>query len=285
MVEPVRFEDPRTVLKRHGLSPKRSWGQNFLVSGRAIAIIVRACVDQPGRRIIEIGAGLGTLTGAILEQGGRLTAVERDREMCAVLRDEFGGNEAFELVEADAVTFDYQSFLSKQPSVIVGNLPYQLTGRILRRLLASSPSFLRAVLMVQEEVANRIVAPENDKARGALSVNAQARCRSKIIHRLGPAAFHPKPKVRSAVVVFEPLEQPFFSRGKEEADFEAVVRAAFSCRRKTMRNALSVGGLGSHDRVTRLLQDAEIDPGIRPGSLSVENFSRLAKLYGHQTKD
>jgi 16S rRNA (adenine1518-N6/adenine1519-N6)-dimethyltransferase len=285
MADQVRFEDPRTVLKRHGLSPKHSWGQNFLVSGRAIAIIASACVDQPGRRIIEIGAGLGTLTGAILDVGGRITAVERDREMCAVLREEFGGNADFDLVEADAATFDYVSFLSTQPSVIVGNLPYQLTGRLLRILLENSRYFLRAVLMVQEEVANRIVARKNDKARGALSVNAQARCHAKIIHRLGPTAFHPKPKVRSAVVVFEPLDQPLFSDGKEEADFETVVKAAFSCRRKIVRNALSIGGLGSHDRVTQLLTDVGIDPGIRPSSLSLKDFCNLAKRYGHQEND
>jgi 16S rRNA (adenine1518-N6/adenine1519-N6)-dimethyltransferase len=280
MADQVRFEDPRTVLKRHGLSPKHSWGQNFLVSGRAIAVIARACVDQPERRIIEIGAGLGTLTGAILDLGGWVTAVERDREMCAVLREEFGGVAGFDLVEADAATFDYVSFLSKQPSVIVGNLPYQLTGRLLRSMLECSRHFLRAVLMVQEEVANRIVARKNDKARGRLSVNAQARCRSKIIHRLGPSAFHPKPKVRSAVVVLEPLERPLFNQGKEEADFETVVKAAFSCRRKTVRNALSIGGLGSHDRVTELLKDVGIDPGIRPSSLSLEDFSNLARRYG-----
>ncbi len=285
MADQVRFEDPRTVLKRHGLSPKHTWGQNFLVSGRAIRIIASSCVDQPDRRIIEIGAGLGTLTGVILDLGGRITALERDREMCAVLREEFGGRAGFNLVEADAATFDYVSFLSTEPAVIVGNLPYQLTGRILRTLLESSRYFLRAILMVQEEVANRIVALENDKARGALSVYVQARCHAKIIHRLGPTAFHPRPKVRSAVVMLEPRERSLFSEPKEESDFETVVKAAFSCRRKTVRNALSIGGIGSQERVTQLLEEVGIDPGVRPSSLSLTDFSKLAKQVGHREDD
>ena len=119
-----------------------------------------------------------------------------------------------------------------------------------------------------------------DKGRSALSVNAQARCRSKIIHRLGPSAFYPRPKVRSAVMELTPLEVPLLTGEKELTDFETVVKAAFSCRRKTIRNALSIGGLGSQEQVVRLLEDAGIDPGLRPGSLSVQDFLRLAKRFG-----
>ena len=280
MTVPVRFEDPRSVLKRHGLSPKHSWGQNFLISGRAVTAIVHACADQPGRKVLEIGAGLGTLTGALLDAGSRVTALERDREMCEVLRQEFGDNPDFTLAEADAATFDYPAFLANEPAVIAGNLPYQLTGRLLRLVLASCPHFLRAVLMVQEEVANRVIAREDDKGRSALSVNAQVRCRSKIVHRLGPGAFYPKPKVRSAVMELTPLEEPFLTGERDETDFEAVVKAAFSCRRKTIRNALSIGGLGAQEQVVRLLEEAGIDPGLRPGSLSVQDFLHLAKRFG-----
>ena len=131
--------------------------------------------------------------------------------------------------------------------------------------------------MVQAEVANRIVADPGSSPRGALSVIAQSRCRVEIVHRLAPSAFYPQPRVRSAVVVFEPLSSPLFRDKTEERQFDKVVRVAFSGRRKTMRRALSIGGMGSLEQTTRLLADADIDPGVRPARLSVADFRRLAR--------
>jgi 16S rRNA (adenine1518-N6/adenine1519-N6)-dimethyltransferase len=280
MQGPYKFEDPRTVLRRHGLAPKHSWGQNFLISQGAVASIAEAAVDKSDCRIIEIGPGLGTLTGALLGAGGRVTALERDREMCAVLRVEFGGMDRFLLVETDAVKFDYASFLADEPAVIVGNLPYQLTGRLLRVILQCSDLFLRAVLMVQAEVADRLIAPPGERQRSALSVFCQARCEARVIRRLRPTAFHPPPKVRSAVVTLTPREESIFNDRVLESDFERVVRAAFSAKRKTLRNALVNGGIGSPDQVEGLLEEAGIAPGVRPARLTVEDFATLAGVWG-----
>ncbi len=276
-VKSLRFEDPRTVLKRYGLFPKRSWGQNFLVSSRARDVIARACVDEPRRQVIEIGAGLGTLTRALLDLDACVVAVEQDREMCDVLISEFSDQDNFELKQGDATKIDYASCLNNQPGIIAGNLPYQVTGRILRRVIEESSIFLRAVFMVQKEVANRIIAPEGDKARGALSVFVQSRFKPRILLRLGPGAFHPKPKVHSAVVELHPHEHAIFDSEKDQIDFDRGVKAAFSARRKTLRNALVGGGLGSVDEVMALLARAGIDPGLRPGRLSVEDFVALGK--------
>ncbi len=246
-----QFEDPRTVLKRHGLKPKHSWGQNFLISERAVKAITDACVDEPGRLIIEIGAGLGTLTSSLLDAGGHVIAVERDRDMCQVLRAEFKDHKHFSLHEADAAKFDYASQLA-DGGVIVGNLPYQITGLLIRKVLETGPLLHRAVLMMQQEVADRIVAEPGDKSRGALSVIVQARCKTSIVHRLAPGAFHPPPKVRSAVVMLEPLKATVFDP-KLEDTFDRVVKAAFSSRRKTLRNSLASGGLGSSEEVVKIL--------------------------------
>ncbi len=275
---PGRFEDPRAVLKRYGLKPKRSWGQNFLVSEHAVKTIAQACVDEPGRRVIEIGAGLGTLTKALLSLGARVTAVERDRDMCAAIRAELGDQTGFELIEADAKELDYEAYLNDGSGVVTGNLPYQLTGPLLRKVMELSSSILRAVLMIQKEVGERVVATENDKARGALSVIIQARYQTRTLLRLSQTAFHPKPKVRSCVIALEPRDDIFFSEKLPEKTFDRVVKAAFSSRRKILRNSLTSGGFGPADKIEEILNRVGIDPKIRPERLKVEDFARIASL-------
>jgi 16S rRNA (adenine1518-N6/adenine1519-N6)-dimethyltransferase len=272
-----QIEDPRAVLKRYGLKPKRSWGQNFLISRRALQIIAETCVDKPGRRVVEIGAGVGTLTKALLQVGAKVTAVERDRDMCAVLRSELAGVQGFELRDADALKFDYAACFSDEPGVVAGNLPYQLTGPLLARIIEVGSLLVRSVIMVQEEVANRIVATHSEKARGALSVIIQSRFDARMALKLGPTAFHPRPKVSSAVVVLEPLKHGLFEEESTQAVFEKVVKAAFTTRRKTLRNALA-GKIGSVNEVVEILEQAEVDPRLRPERLSLEKFAVIARL-------
>jgi 16S rRNA (adenine1518-N6/adenine1519-N6)-dimethyltransferase len=271
------FEDPRVLLKRYGLRAKRSWGQNFLVSERAVRIIAEACVDEPGRLVVEIGAGLGTLTRALLERGGRVIAVERDREMCAVLRSELSGHDRFTLEEADAKGFDYAGALGDGVGVVTGNLPYQLTGPLLRRVIDLAPAMARAVLMVQEEVGDRLSATPGQRARGALSVIAQSRMVVSRILKLSPGAFHPRPKVRSDVVALTPRRDAVFDDALTPELFDRVVKAAFSSRRKTLRNALVVGGLGPPADVDALLERAGVDPSGRPQQLEEADFEAIAR--------
>lgn len=270
------FEDPRAVLRRHGLRPKRSWGQNFLVSGRAVETIARLCVDGPGRHVIEIGAGLGTLTGALLALGGRVTAIERDPDMCRVLDLEFGGRPGFELARADAATYDYDALLAVEPGVLAGNLPYQLTGRILRRVIDGAAPFARAVLMVQAEVADRMTAAPGRRARGALSALLQARFEPEVALVLQPRAFVPPPAVRSAVVVLEPRPAPLFD-GLPAAAFDAAVKAAFAGRRKTVRNSLLQAGAGDAAAIAAALAVASVDPGARAEVLTNDELVALAR--------
>lgn len=270
------FVDPRAVLKRHGLRPKRSWGQNFLVAAGAVEKIARLCVDEPGRAVIEIGAGLGTLTGALLSLGARVIAVEREREMCRVLRAELGDAPGLTLAEADATGFDYRAALEDGPAVIAGNLPYQITGRILRLVLELEPPPLRSVFTVQAEVAQRLIAGPGDRARGALSAMADARCEARIALRLPPSAFSPRPKVRSAVVELVPRSAPRFGE-LDGQEFDAAVKAAFSSRRKTVRNALLASGWLDAAAVDDVLKQAGIDPGIRAERIETDGFTELAR--------
>jgi len=270
------FQDPRTLLKRYGLYAKKSWGQNFLVSERAVSKIADLCVDKPARKIIEIGAGLGTLTQTLLLRGGNVIAIERDKDMCEVLVSEFSENKHFKLIEADAATFDYAECMGNQPGIVAGNLPYQITGRILRRVLETEMPLLKAVFMVQEEVANRLVATPGEKARGALSVMTDGRCKVKIVLRLSPTAFVPRPKVRSAVVEFVPRETPMF-KGLKQEFFDKTVKAAFSSRRKTIRNSLIASGYCSAAEAEKILNSSDINPGERAERLATMDFVKLAQ--------
>jgi 16S rRNA (adenine1518-N6/adenine1519-N6)-dimethyltransferase len=270
------IEPPRDVLRRHGLSPRKSWGQHFLRSQSVHDAIVRASGAGPGARIVEIGAGLGTLTAELLATGAEVWAIERDRDLCEVLRQELGDAPGFRLFEADAVAFDYGSTADDahpRPSV-VGNLPYQLTGPLLFALLEHHEHTGPWVLMVQAEVASRLAASPGSKVYGGVTI-AIGRQRSVTpVCRVPPGAFLPPPRVDSAVIRLDPRPQP---RGVpvEDRRFLELVRTAFQQRRKTIANAL--GSFGPREDVLRWCAAAGVDPSLRPERLTVEHFTALAR--------
>ncbi len=265
------WEDPRRVLARHGLAPKRAFSQNFLVSRHAVEGIVRALRLSEGEPVIELGPGLGTLTGELLRSGARVIAVEKDREMIAVLRAELGAHERFEVIEGDAATVDIAELARGERVALAGNLPYAITGEIMRNLGRHAENLSRAAVMVQMEVRDRLIAEPNTREYGVLSVFIQARFDVRTALKVSANAFHPPPKVESAVVMMVPREVP---RAQETENFRLVVRSAFQARRKTLRNAL-VQGLGA-ERADDALTRAEIDGRRRGETLSIEEFARLA---------
>jgi 16S rRNA (adenine1518-N6/adenine1519-N6)-dimethyltransferase len=266
----VSFVDPRVLLGKYGLRPKKSFGQNFLVAESVVGKIATLCVDEPGRRVVEIGAGLGTLTQALLDRGGDVVAIERDRELVPVLREELAGYEKFQLLEADAAQVDLPALLGER-GVLAGNLPYQITGRLIEMATTVSRRIARAVFMVQKEVADRLAAPPNGDAYGQLSVFVQATFAVERAMIVRAGCFHPAPQVDSAVVVLKPLAVP---RAEETESFRAVVHAAFGARRKTLRNALA--GLMQDGAARTRVEQTGIDLGRRGETLSIEEFDRLA---------
>lgn len=273
MSEPV-FEDPRVVLARHGLTPKRGFSQNFLVSRHAVdEIAYAAASDAAGGTVVELGPGAGTLTCALLRRGvARLIAVEKDRDMIALLGAEYGSFEALRVVEGDAATFDLDA-LGIPPDVqpvICGNLPYAITGAILERLVVLAPRIRRAVVMVQREVRDRMLAAPDGAAWGALSVFLQARFTLHSVLKVPAGAFHPPPKVDSAVVALTPRPVPL---AVEDDALRTIVRAAFGTRRKTLRNGLlrEVG-----PQADALLATAAIDGRRRGETLTIPELDALA---------
>lgn len=271
----MSFLDPRSVLKRHGLRPKRGYSQNFLCSPHAverIAAAVEACADD---LVVELGPGCGTLTAALLAHGPRVIAIERDPDMLRVLGEEFAHAERLTLRPGDATQVDYAALAHEggmRPRV-AGNLPYALTGAILRRLIDGYQHVARAVVMVQREVAERLMAQPGQDAYGALTVFAQNVFEVALVVRVPASAFHPKPKVDSAVVSLTPRGSAIATSPR----FEAVVRAAFQARRKTLRNALKRLEGVEGPAVQRALEGLGLPLDIRGERLSVEAFDALAR--------
>ncbi len=236
MSEPWReWRDPRVVLRERGLRASKQHSQNFLVAPGVVASIADAVVtvQQTGpQRVVEIGPGLGTLTAELARRGLEVVALEKDPRMIEVLAEELRGS-TVRVVHGDATKLDLPS-LTETPVHLVGNLPYAITGAILRRLVAQAHDLHRATIMVQKEVRDRLLAEPGTKAYGALTVFTQNAFDVVPIRFVEKGSFHPAPKVRSAVVSLIP-------RKALRADaplFEATVRAVFAQRRKTLRNSL-----------------------------------------------
>ena len=269
-------ESVRDVLARHGLRPKKSFGQNFLLDRRLAERIAEQAAPE-GALVVEIGAGLGALTRPLLGRARTVVALERDRDLVPILRKELEAEVTsgrLIVVETDAKRFDYESALGAvaPPRTLAGNLPYNLTGPLLERIGALGPSIDRATLLVQLEVADRLAARPGTAAYGALTVFVQAAFAVRRAFVVRRGAFHPAPDVDSAVVVLEPHAEPL---ALETPTFRALVKGAFGQRRKTLKNAWSsLDDAGSLEAAARR---AEIDLGRRGETLEVADFARMAR--------
>jgi len=273
--------DPRALLKKHGLAAKKSWGQNFLVEEKIYDAIVARTVAEPADWVVEIGAGLGTLTARLCAAApdGRVLAVERDRDMAAVLRAEWGSLPNLEIREENALTFDYAEAAARagRRLAVAGNLPYQIASPLLFHLLKHRRHLSRAVVMLQKEMADRILAGPGTKTYGALGVMIALYADAKPVVRARAGAFHPAPRVDSTVLALEPL--PAGTRVPvDEKRYHQVVHAAFGQRRKTLRNALR--SLGPAELVDAALARTGIDGQRRGETLSIPEFAALANAFG-----
>ncbi|MFC1642120.1 16S rRNA (adenine(1518)-N(6)/adenine(1519)-N(6))-dimethyltransferase RsmA [Myxococcota bacterium] len=272
-----RLGSPRALLARYHLRPKHSWGQNFLNCPQLAAHIAQVAVTPPGGTVIEIGAGLGALTVPLLAVASRVVAVERDRDMAQVLRKELA--EPLEsgrlvLIEADAKGVDYGDWLASGPlpRVVTGSLPYQLTGALLTRIAAAGPYLDRAALLVQLEVAERIVASPGCASYGALSVFLQAQFETRKALSVKRGAFFPQPRVDSALIVLLP-RRPAVTL--ETQTFRSFVLSAFQQRRKKLRNAWA--RLLRPEALALAAAEAGIDLDQRGEVLSAVDFARMAQ--------
>jgi len=269
----------REVIRRHSLSARKSLGQNFLLDLNLTARIARAAGPLDDATVIEIGPGPGGLTRALLAMGARhVIAVERDERALPALEEiaqRYPGR--LEIVCADAQHFDPRPWLGARRAKIVANLPYNIATALLIDWLSIEPWppwYDMMVLMFQREVAERIVARENDEAYGRLGVLANWRAETKILFDISPAAFVPQPKVTSSVVRLVPRQTPEIC---DRRALEQVAAAAFGQRRKMLRQSLKSLAIDP----ARLVAAAEIDETRRPETVSVGGFVAMARELTH----
>jgi 16S rRNA (adenine1518-N6/adenine1519-N6)-dimethyltransferase len=264
----------RHILKTFDLRASKRLGQNFLINSSVVKKIVDAAEISEGDEVLEIGPGIGTLTQGLLEAGAKVTAVELDKKLPAVLEKTLEGYENFKLVQGDILKVDIEELMPPNFKV-VANLPYYITTQILLTLLEKKLPVTKIVTMVQKEVAERMTAAPNSKIYGAMTVAVQFRADVQIAFEVPPSAFLPRPEVTSAVVVCDVRESPL--KVADENYFIKVVRAAFGQRRKTLVNSLLGAGF-QREKILSALEVANISAERRAENLSIEDFVNLSNL-------
>lgn len=270
----------RTRLAQWGLRPRKRYAQHFLTCRGTLERIVEEAAPGPEDTIVEIGAGLGDLTEILAERARLVVALELDPVLVSRLTQRFRTRERVQIVHEDALAWPLPQALTKypRPRLVLGNLPYNVATRILLRFSLFPEEIDRMVFMFQKEVAERLCAVSGEHAYGALSVLIQVRWDVSLAFTVQPRAFHPAPKVESALVKFLPLPGPRVDVG-EWRSFQALVKASFGQRRKTLRNALKTLGQGDRLRIASALDRAGIDGRRRAETLSLEDFARLSKAF------
>ncbi|MBI4710715.1 MAG: ribosomal RNA small subunit methyltransferase A [Nitrospirae bacterium] len=247
---------------------RRPLGQHFLFDPRILKKIVDCAGITPKDTVVEIGPGKGIMTRILAERAKKGIELELDRKLAAGLKGVFAGESNVEIIEADAIKFPYETI--NGTFKVVANIPYYATTPILFRLLEFKKKILSMTLLLQKEVARRIIASPGGKDYGVLSITTQLYTKPKLKFLVSRGSFTPPPKVDSAVVHFEVSNCPLF-KICDEMFFLKVVRTAFSQRRKTITNSLK-----SFDGIKEAVVQANIDPKSRPEVLSIEDFVRLS---------
>jgi 16S rRNA (adenine1518-N6/adenine1519-N6)-dimethyltransferase len=254
-----------------GVVPRKALGQHFLHQRGVVERIIERFDPLREDVVVEIGPGLGALTFELIPKVGQLHAVELDRELAGRLERDTAAHEHVRIHQADALKIDICALCPGQKVRLIGNLPYNVSTPLLFHLLRSLGCIRDMWFMLQKEVGERIIAVPGTKRYGRLSVMIQQCCRVELVLRVGSGAFRPPPKVDSAMLRLVPLDPPPHAV-EDPGAFERIVRAAFSQRRKTLRNALMP--LIEEARMS----EAGIDPTLRAGELEVGEYVKLSKL-------
>jgi len=280
------YSETKDILKKYNITASKKLGQNFLIDDEVIDKIISASEICKSDLIIEIGPGLGTLTSRLLENAGKVIAIELDTRMIEILNDRFKFYNNFELINEDVLKVDLNKLISEnkdgeiKSAKIVANLPYYITTPIIMKLLEDKLDIESITVMVQKEVADRLIEMPGGKNSGAITYSiSYYTIPSKVID-VPNTAFVPAPEVNSSVIKLDVLDKPSVKVLDENTLFK-VIKLAFMQKRKTLLNALTNGNLASKDEIEKMLIDLGFDLKIRGEKLSLEDFAKIAD-YTHE---
>ena len=270
------------ICKRFDIKMSKKLGQNFLIKRGIVDEIVHAAELTPGEPVLEVGPGIGTLTQGLAQSGADVTAIELDRRLLEVLYTTLASYDNVRIIHGDVLKLDVPSIMNHKPFKVVANLPYYITTPIIMSLLESKLPIERLVVMVQKEVALRMVAKPGTKDYGALSVAVQYYTEPDIVLDVPPKSFLPAPAVTSSVIRCVLRDKPPVDVIDEKLFFR-VVKAGFAQRRKTFSNTMKTTGL-SKDRIEELLAKANIDGQRRGETFTLQEFADVANAWASLIK-
>jgi len=269
----------RKELATYGLIPKKKWGQHFLIDRNILNKVIRTAQVEEKDVVLEVGPGLGEMTIGLAKKAKRVITIEIDSKLVEILKKKVTDYPNVEVIKGDILKVDFNKLLNqeKDPVKVVANLPYQISTPLLFRFIESKKLFFSLTLMLQKEVAERMVAPPGGKEYGPLSIFVQLVSNLSIRFFVKPTAFFPPPKVESAVIHMVWKEKPMVEV-KDEEWFKKIVKGCFSYRRKTLINALKHSDLPLPNDIEPKVKKIGIDPQRRPETLSIEEFVNLAEI-------
>ncbi len=286
MSDPVKKKTAREILKSHELFARKRFGQNFLVDEDVLDDITEASMVTKDDFALEIGPGLGVLTRRLSEAAREVTAVEIDTELIPVLEETLSGCTNVTVLNQDILKTDLKALIRERnggnPIAVVANLPYYITTPILMKLLTTGLPIRNVTVMIQKEVAGRMIAGPGSREYGALSLAVNYYTEPEIVRTVPPSSFYPRPKVESAVIRLMKREKPPVAVEDENLLFR-LIRCSFNHRRKTLVNGLLTEnkGLWTREQVLSFLEEAGLPPMVRGESLSLEDFARLTNVIGY----
>ena len=275
------FEETKFLMKKYGITANKNLGQNFLIDE---SVIIDACDSANINKedlVIEIGPGLGTLTKYILERAGKVICVELDERMIDILKERFFLYENFEIINEDILKVDLHKLIKEEKNgniknvKIVANLPYYITTPIIMKLLEERLDLQSITVMVQKEVAERLIAVPGEKFTGAITYSVYYYADSENVRIVDKSSFIPEPSVESEVINLKIRENPPVNVNNEELFFK-LIKIAFMQRRKTLVNSLSNSGFIEKNKIIEILKQLNINENIRAEKLTIQDFANIA---------
>lgn len=275
------LKETKFIMEKYHIKADKRLGQNFLIDDEAVDGIVDSANISKDDLVIEIGPGLGTLTKELLEKAGKVICIELDKRMIEILQDRFSIYENFELINDDVLKVDLKQIIKNanmKNAKIVANLPYYITTPIIMKLLEDRLDIDTITVMIQKEVADRLVTEPGKGDTGAITYAIQYYTNPKRVLEVPNTSFIPAPKVNSSVIKLEVLNTPKVKVENEEKLFE-LIKTAFMQKRKTLANALTNSNkYGSKEQIEKILTGLNMDLRIRPEKLTLEQYAKLSNI-------